>query len=143
MAAHFKGKPLVVCLFCKKLFPWPKSIAKGRDKGYQRNPRYCSRRCSNLHRTAKGRYIDKYGYVILSRGKRRGYGVPEHRLVMEESLGRELRPDETVHHKNGVRHDNRVENLELWTGNHGKGQRHSDLDIWSGNIPAYQVNCWL
>jgi hypothetical protein len=42
---------------------------------------------------------------------------------MEQYLGRALFPNETIHHKNGVRHDNRIENLELWVGAHGRGQR--------------------
>jgi hypothetical protein len=50
----------------------------------------------------------------------------EHVVIMEQALGRPLYENETVHHINGVRDDNRPENLELWAKKHTPGQRVAD-----------------
>jgi hypothetical protein len=85
-----------------------------------------------------GRIRHKKGYVMIKsrshpRGGNSGY-VFEHILVAERVLGRYLLPDETVHHRNGIRDDNRAENLELWTRPQPSGIRVSDAIIWARDI---------
>lgn len=71
----------------------------------------------------------KDGYLRSNMGKD-CKGILQHRFVMEKHLGRPLQSYETVHHKNGVKDDNRIENLELWIHRPHKGQRFDDLLPW-------------
>jgi len=82
------------------------------------------------------RYIRDDGYVMVympnhPRSRRNNGRVLEHIVVMEEKLGRPLLPGENVHHINGVRDDNRPENLELWDTNQPAGQRVEDKLAWA------------
>lgn len=52
--------------------------------------------------------------------------VLEHVFVMSQYLGRPMRKGENIHHKNGIRDDNRLENLELWNTKQPPGQRVED-----------------
>src|SRR5262245_1893857 len=82
------------------------------------------------------RIPDEHEFASMRRNR---YYVFEHRLVMAENIGRALRADETVHHKNGDRADNRLENLQLRKGRHGKGAVHFCRNCGSENIGTREL----
>lgn len=136
---HRKPRPEKPCLTCGKPI---------QGHPYKINEqKYCSHACSVRRREASptwkggGRFAVGGGYsatllypehplyeMAVPRHKGDARLILEHRLVMAESLGRPLTSRETVHHLNGDRQDNRLENLELWTGRHGKGVRHEEAE---------------
>lgn len=89
----------------------------------------------NHHNWKGGRFYEKSGYVRVSNQWYPGCKIPnqqfEHVVVMARHIGRPLRKGESVHHKNGIKDDNRIENLELWTKHQPTGKRVEDLVQWA------------
>ncbi len=141
-----------ICEICRKKYTKKFSCKKNsycsencRVKGRLKDPKYkdlyrlrqniSQRKVKGIpldspYRAKKGNgNIDKRGYRTIVKHDcycRKNGRIFEHVWVMCNHLKRPLFKGETVHHKNGIRHDNRIENLELWNSNHGSGQRVED-----------------
>jgi hypothetical protein len=134
LSAQRNGSKPIPTFNCEKCGKETQRTLQGKEKRVNIKQRFCSKRCAQVgrvHARMSGGFVHKgngYRYIMI-----RGKLISEHRIAMECMIGRELLDKETVHHKNGIRDDNRPENLELWSKNHGPGQRVSDLFQFSAN----------
>lgn len=122
-SAHYRQlvrhpDPLVPVKPRKASREWAPDEWQPDERGYMRRPW-----------TPKGR-------ASSGRGSNGSGWMYQHRMVMQEMLGRPLLRGESVHHKNGNRGDNRPENLELWITFQPSGQRPEDLVEYAREILA-------
>lgn len=108
-----------------KIMKYSRTVIVNRLKEYKIKIRNLkeARKVSPLHKGKNaynwkgGRFINKDGYILIlfpnHPHKTTGDYIFEHRLVMEKKLGRYLKSNEIVHHINGIRNDNRIENLYI------------------------------
>lgn len=119
------------------------AVSKGCcDKHYREILKYGKVREFPERRAEHGSgHLDKTGYIRMVNPN--GGQIMQHRLIMEKHLGRPLLKTENVHHINGIKNDNRIENLELWTKAQPSGQRLEDKLKWAEEfltLYGYTVN---
>ena len=126
----------IVCQTCKNKFTILVSQLKHRS--YKHCSKLCYKRTGKLNPRWKGGKVKTGGYIYIYNPKHpnstnNGY-ICEHRLIMEKHIGRFLTKEEVVHHINGIKDDNRIENLIVTTTSkhsriHFKGKKQSKEHI--------------
>jgi len=116
---RFKIKTRTISEACMGRVPWNKGIETPEEVKQKIKKAQVGSKSKNWK---GGRLRTSEGYILIWKPEhpfadKKGY-VLEHRLVMERILGRYLKREETLHHKNGIKDDNRPENLKLFSS-HG------------------------
>jgi len=130
-ATHGRKKYPNICIVCDAIF-----------MSVRRDRRFCSRKCistgENNGRWKGGKQKTSHGYITIYSLHHpfasKNNWVLEHRLVMEKHLKRFLTPIEVVHHINGIKDDNRIENLRLFSSTSEHTKHHTKKGI-KGVIP--------
>lgn len=141
---YYKSRPRAICVQPDCCEP-----VTGHGLCEMHRQRMKAGRDLSLPKFAKNRPADPYvgnwfdnghGYIVrnefgaFTSGRREVRVVFQHRWLMEQKLGRSLLPTESVHHINGVRYDNRLDNLELWSKSQPAGQRVADKVEWATEL---------
>lgn len=128
---------IITCLNCgEKCFATDWNIIKGRGK-------FCSLKCINhLENNGHwqgGRKKRSDGYIYVKNPthpyRTQDEYIMEHRLIVEKVMGRYLEHEETVHHINHIKDDNRRENLMVFSNS----AFHLDFEMWGKKIPPQAI----
>lgn len=122
-----------ICEICqtKEMIPsvyLRRKIIKGRLSGSRCQSCHYNKERSTRWKGGKTKAGEYVSILVESteKGQHKTKYALEHRVIMERLIGRPLYPYENVHHLNGIKTDNRPENLELWVQSQPSGQRKSE-----------------